>query len=344
MAEHTGFSCAVTGFEGLQDEILRLRNANRERPETLDYLNWRYRSAAEAPEPQVFWLLNRSGERVGMASAIFRPYRINNERVLTAVIGDISLDARWRGQGLGQMLLRFMTQQLDARFPQHPAFVIPTEAARRTLASVGWVTPGILVPYVCVLDAMRYLTTLPSPRLAAAIARRLRSAVRAFMRLRAPRDGVLLLSSARDGTALDLPAIAPGPAGAVHELGPAELDWRYTQHPHAHFVFGHFYRADTLRGFVVFEDDALTQTCTIYDLKANDPVDLRALLALLVLRGLTAELASLRMVLDNRHPARTCLRALGFIARRADSVFQVHSCTGIAERSAWRITQGDKDT
>jgi len=343
--DHSGFFCQVTGFEGFQEEILRLRNANRERPETLEYLNWRYRSTADAPEPRVFWLLQAAGERVGMASAIFRPYLFNNERVLTAVIGDISLDARLRGRGLGKVLLRFMTQYLDEYFPRQPAFVIPTEAARRTLASVGWVTAGTLVPYVCVLDAMRYLRAIErSATLARVIAGRLQSAVRALTRLRVPHDGVLFLSSAQNGCEPDLARALPRGAGVVRDMAPSALSWRYAQHPHARFVFGRYYRADMLRGFVVFEDDSQTQTCSVYDLTATEPADLRAMLALLVLRCLAAELTSVRMVLDNRHPARGWLRGLGFIARRADSVFQVHSPDGVAERAVWRVTQGDKDT
>jgi GNAT superfamily N-acetyltransferase len=335
----------VTGYEGLQHEIVLLRNANRDRPETLDYLKWRYRSVPDAPEPRVFWLLHPSGERVGMASAIFRPYRINTERVLTAVIGDISLDARWRGRGLGQVLLRFMTKYLDEHYPRQPAFVIPTESARRALASLGWITPGTLVPYVCVLDATPYLgATLRSQRLAGVIAGRLQSAVRAITRLSAPRNGALFLSNARDDSTFELAGAPSASPGAVHDLGADELNWRYAQHPHTRFVYGRFYRADSLRGIVVFEDDVLTRTCSIYDLRASDPTDLRAMVALLVRRGLAAELTSVRMTLDNRHPARSCLRGLGFIARRADSVFQVHSCSGLAENATWRVTQGDKDT
>lgn len=345
MTEHSGFFCKVTGFEGFQEEILRLRNANRERTQTLEYLNWRYRSAADAPGPCVFWLFQAAGERVGMASAIFRPYRIDDERVFVAVIGDISLDTRLRGRGLGQVLLRFMTQYLDEHFPGQPAFVIPTEAARRALASVGWVASGTLVPYVCVLDAVPYLrATLHSESFAAAAAKCLQNTVRALARRRARRDGALFLSSACEESDPDLAGARPPQLDAVRDLRPDELSWRYAQHPHARFVFGRYYRADTLRGFVVFEDDAETQTCSIYDLTATDPTDLRPMLALLVLRGLAAELTSVRIVLSDRHPATTSLRGLGFVARRSDSLFQVHSSDGSAERAVWCITQGDKDT
>ena len=168
--------------------------------------------------------------------------------------------------------------------------------------------------------------------------------VRGLTRLHVPRDGALFLGNAQDGPAFEL--INPlAPHGcAMHDLGPEELHWRYAQHPHSHFVFGRFYRAGALRGFVVFEDDVSAQTCTIYDLTAGNAEDLGALLALLVRRSLAAELTLLRMIVDNRHPARSLLRRLGFVARRADSVFQVHSSNGVAENTAWRVTQGDKDT
>src|SRR2546429_9517048 len=143
-----------------RSQILGLRNANRDEPETLEYLAWRYRRSADSPEPQVFWLLTPERQRIGMASVVFRPYWSNNTRVQTAVVGDISLDTRWRGRGLGQALLRFMTEYLDVHFPQQPAFVIPTEAARRALSKVGWVTSGTLVPHVYVLDPTRYVRAL----------------------------------------------------------------------------------------------------------------------------------------------------------------------------------------
>ena len=339
------FSCRVTGFAGLESEILRLRNANRERLETLEYLEWRYASTADAPQPLVFWLMRTGGERIGMASVIFRPYLIDQQRIMTAVVGDISLDVRWRGRGLGRRLLQYMTDHLDAHYPQHPAFVIPTEAARRVLASLGWVTRGRLVPYVYVLDAQRYLRSpLLGDRTARHIASWLASAARAVARWRAPHDGALFFADARGSSTLELPCALPGHGGAVRELSPASLKWRYAEHPHSQFAFGRFYRAGELRGFVILEDDTLSQSCSIYDLGTTTTVDARDMLALCVLRGLSSGLSSLRMILDERHPLRKCLRGLGFVARRTDSVFQVHSRTGAAESSEWFVTQGDKDT
>src|SRR6266478_6431459 len=65
MHEGSGFSCAVTGSDGQEQEILRLRNANRDSPETLEYIDWRYRNSPDALEPRVFWLLSQDGQRIG---------------------------------------------------------------------------------------------------------------------------------------------------------------------------------------------------------------------------------------------------------------------------------------
>jgi GNAT superfamily N-acetyltransferase len=340
------FSCEVTGFHGYEKEILRLRNANRDKPETLEYLDWRYQRSPDSPEPRVFWLLTPDRQRIGMASVVFRPYWINNMRVQTSVVGDISLDTGWRGRGLGQVLLRFMTEYLDEHFPQQPAFVIPTEAARRALTNVGWVTSAALVPDVYVLDVTRYLRSLVRSEWPATyIAWRVRALARIVTRLRAPRDGSLHLKNTLDESLLEFARTFPPPGDAVRDLGLEALKWRYAQHPRTRFTFATFTCLDETRGLLVFEDSTLEQTWSIYDLAAKTPADLRAMLTLLVQRALSVpDLVTLRVTLDERHPCRTHLRRLGFIARRPDAVFQVHSRCGMSERLAWCVTHGDKDT
>jgi hypothetical protein len=162
--------------------------------------------------------------------------------------------------------------------------------------------------------------------------------------MRAPKDCALFLSDTPNSTVLELASSLPSDAGAAHELNPESLNWRYVQHPHTRFTFARFYRSAELRGFVVLDDDPSTRVCSIYDLGAKTADDARGLLALTVLRGFSSGVASLRMVVNDRHPLRECLRRMGFIPRRADSVFQVHSRSGVVDRLSWRVTQGDKDT
>lgn len=346
VTQNDGFCCAVTGFAGFEQEILRLRNANRDHPETMDYLRWRYQSSPDAPPPQVFWLLSPQGERIGMGSAVFRPYWIRGARLHAAVLGDISLDTRWRGRGLGERLIRFITAYLDEHFPGHPGFVIPTEAARRALLHAGWTTAEDLVPYVHVLDGSRYARELlRSEWLASRIAVLLRAPARALARLHTAPDATLRLTDVLDAALQELIRGLPAPKDAVRELSPESLGWRYTQHPHTRFSFAAFSRAGQLRGLLVYEDATLEQTCSIYDFLASSPADLRAMLALFIRRCLdTPGITSLRILVNARHPDRSYLRRLGFIPRRSDTVFQIHSKDGTAEALSWCATQGDKDT
>jgi GNAT superfamily N-acetyltransferase len=339
-------SCAVSGFAGMEQEILRLRNTNRENSETAAYLKWRYQSAAGAPAPCVYWLLTGEGERIGMAAAIFRPYLVEGQLTQVAVIGDISLDARWRGRGLGQKLLQFMTQHLDENFPGHPALVIPTESARRALQACGWSIAGNLAPWVCVVDAADYLRPFTrSASVARALARGARALSRAFVGRHVPRGGTLKVS--------DLPDATIGPqsrAQAAHGVATRDLDaqvlgWRYTRHPHTAFRFATFSRAGVARAFLAFEESTHPGPGAVYDLWALSAADARALLALFMRRALTAaQLTSVRVLLDERHPWRAELRRLGFIARPVEAVFQVHSSDGSAAHLSWQISQGDKDT
>jgi hypothetical protein len=241
------------------------------------------------------------------------------------------------------MLLRSITAHLQQQFPQHPALVIPTESARRTLASVGWQTGGSLVPLVYVLDPARYVQRLlRSETLANCAARCVRAAERLWVRRHVPRNGTLHLSDTMEDALLRFAQRLPSSPGVVRDLGPEFLEWRYAQHPHTRFTFATFRRLGEIRGFLVFEATGIEGTCSIYDLVAATAPDLRAMLALFVLRSLaTPGLATLRILLDERHPGRAQLRRLGFIARAADAVFQVRDVA--APQVAWHITQGDKD-
>jgi hypothetical protein len=183
-----------------------------------------------------------------------------------------------------------------------------------------------------------------SKALTAHLASPVRAAVRMLARRRVPRGGALHLHESPDGALRDFTRRLPPRGGAVRDLSPEFLDWRYAQHPHLQFTFATLRCSGEVRGFLVFEDHTLDGTCSIYDLAGASAEDLNAMLALLVLRGLsTPGLVTIRALLDVRHPSRAQLRSLGFIARTANAPFQVHSRDGSAERLAWHLSQGDKD-
>jgi len=337
-------ACEVTPFDGCAGEILRLRNANRENPETLAYLSWRYALAPGCPAPCVYWLRGASGERIGMASVIFRPYLLDGKRVPVGVIGDISLEARWRGRGLGHSLLKFMTSDLERRFPDRAALVIPTEAARGVLAGCGWLAAGRLVPLVCALDPANFLAArLGNIVLARALAAPIRAAGRRWVARAVPAPATLHLNATLAELPGTIPAQTPEDGIATRELSAATLEWRYTYHPHSRFSFATLQQCGEVQALLVYEE--VDRTCIIYDLLAAELRQLQGLLAAFVMHILDRnELLTLRIVLDQDHPARGCLRRLGFLARPDEAAFQVHSASGLAERLRWRLSQGDKDT
>jgi GNAT superfamily N-acetyltransferase len=335
-------SCIATAFQGFEAEILRLRNSNREHGETLDYLKWRYQSTAGAPDPRVYWLLDAAERPIGMASAIFRPYSINATAGYVAVIGDISIDQEWRGRGLGRTLLQFMTAELDREHTGYPGLVIPTETARRTLARVGWATAGSLAPLIYVVEPSIYLRPLVRSEL---VARAVQSGTRLLARAFASREGSLAIADS-PRAAREFLLGQQTPRGVVQRiLSPETLEWRYAQHPHAKFQFATYVRSGSTNGLLVFEERALERYCTIYDLVACSKRDLRDMLAHFILDVLSrSSVISVRLLLDDRHPARDCLRVLGFVPRPAEAAFQVRWLAGDAQSLQWRISQGDKDT
>jgi GNAT superfamily N-acetyltransferase len=339
-------SCSVTALGGSERQILRLRNANRERPETLEYLRWRYERAPGCPEPCIYWLLSGGGERIGMAAAIFRPYYINGRREPVAVVGDISLDARWRGRGLGRTLLGFVTTHLEEHYRRHAAFVIPTESARRALKACGWHTGGTLSPLVYVIEPAKYLKSrLRYAPLARALGDPIRSFSRLWVSRYVPPQGSLHFTDSLAGLPGPLPGQTAPHGIVVRDLSAATLEWRYARHPHTRFTFATLQHEGAVKALLVFEDSTLDGSCTIYELLADTAQDLRGLTALFIQHAWgPGRFTTLRTALDVRHPARSWLRHLGFIARPDDAVFQVHSASGVAEGLRWRISLGDKDT
>jgi hypothetical protein len=340
--DHT---CLVTDYAGNEQEVLRLRNANRDKPETKEYVDWRYQKATGAPAPKVFWLLSPSGERVGMASLIYRPYTCNGKPMHVAVLGDISIVQSLRGRGLGQRLLRFTSDYMDQHSADNHGFVIPTEAARRSLAAVGWTAGGDLIPHVLAIDpAAQLRTMLRSAWLtqrACAIYRRL---VQILLRRHLVKGATLQFVSEPDETLGELWRNSPKNGRVMRDLGVHSLTWRYSTHPHTNFTFAKLMLAGELRAYMVLTVDEQSRACSIYDLLAKSTADLCCLLALYAIGAMERkEVRTLRISVDDKHPYRPSIRRLGFVSRSPGAPFQYRPRSAMAATTPWMITSGDKD-
>lgn len=341
------FRLDVTGYGGHEEEILHVRNANRGVAQRRDYLDWRYRTLPGLPQPRVAWLRDADGQALGMAAAIYRRFWIDGAACAVGVLGDISLDARLRGQGLGQRLLAGLSRELGQGARGLCGFVIPTEAARRSLAALGWRDAGRLIPHVCPVDPAVRLGRRPgSAHFAALLAVPFRAALSLAARLQRRGDCSLELGEDFDARFDALWAAVPKAGRILSDRSRAALCWRYGDHPSRRFRIARFLRAGELKGYVVFETADDGSDLSIQDAVIAEPAALPDMLALFVAWCLgQPRLGTVRMSLSEGHPHAAGLWRLGFVPRKAQGRFQVLESSPARSpgRNVWCLTAGDKD-
>ena len=335
---------SVTGYSGFEDEILQLLNANRPATLTRRWLDWRYTQLPGVPPPKVFWIRLNDRPAVGMASLIFRRYWVNGEPRDIAVLGDISLKKDLRGLGLGRQLMAFIGRHLNS-WPNHSAFVIPTSAAERCLSATGWTTAGRFVPHVFLMDPTDALRrTVRREWLARGIAALYKRAIATGLRLTGPRRASLQLVDDVDETFDTLWRQFPKRNLILRDMSQETLRWRYIRHPDHRFRAAKLMTEEGLTGYLIFEVGQQDRTCRIHDVLVKRPRDLRRMLVLFAQHVQTmGHPSSIRLVLADRHPYGRSLWKSGFLARPAQSVFQVRSAERGFNQQAWHLTAGDKD-
>jgi GNAT superfamily N-acetyltransferase len=337
----------VTGYAGLQGEVLRLRNANRPVAQTAAYLDWRYSGPTGAPDPKLFWINDATGRSVGMAALIFRPFWIDGEPQHVAVLGDISLDAALRGKGLGRSLLKFMTEHLDGDHADCLTLVIPNEAARRALTSVGWTTAGSLIPYVFALNpGEKLLGLLKSPAIAKVAAWPISALLKRMIRRHRKAGYALSILDEPNGSFDAFWKRYPKASAILSDRATKTLRWRYQSHPERGFKFAKLVHEDQFAGYLVYKVSQPMRVCTIYDCILLENGDLGCMLALFVAH--CADLGgidTIRLMLNGGHPYGERLWKLGFIARQDSGTFQLYGPKAQARlrESKWFLTYGDKD-
>lgn len=341
------YCLSETGYSGFEDEILRVRNVNRPIAQTRQYLDWRYSSPGELPEPIVFWIRSKDGRAVGMASLIFRSYWANNRAISLGVLGDISLDSGIRGRGFGRCLLEYVRQYLEETMPGQPAFVIPNEAAEKSLISAGWKTAGALLSYVLPIAPLERLSrALRSEFLGQKMAWLTGKAVSIIARSNVRGGYEMQLGDDIDDSFAALWHDFPKANLILSDRGIKSLTCRYVQHPHLKFHVAKLFRRGVLIGYLIFSRPESNNECHIYDLLAKDERDILCLLGLFLMRSSQKQSFGLvRIVLNDRHPYAKSLWKLGFIPRHDQGTFLTVWPDGFVQSGAsnWSVTLGDKD-
>jgi hypothetical protein len=276
-----------------------------------------------------------------MAAAIPRVFWIDGARVEAGVLGDIGVLPAVRGGGRGKLLLDFLTREIVRQHGARLNFVIPTEAARRTLASIGWRTAGSLVPHVLPLDlASKAQVVVRSPAVARGIAGLHRTLLSAWLAARSARDHSLEESTEFDIEFDEFWAAFPKRGLCLGERTARTLRWRYSEHPERRFEVLKFRMAGRMCGYVISAREGAE--IVVYDLLAVPQSGLGAWLASFVRRQLATGAAAIRVLLSDAHPCRRALTGLGFVPRESTSVFQLQGAA-TPPGARWALTQGDKD-
>lgn len=344
MAE-AAYAFAVTGYAGHEEEILAMRNRNRPVKKTRAYLDWRYLGEKSGTAPQIFWMKDGTGETVAMAALIYRPYFVRGVRQEIAVLGDVSVDERHRGEGLATQLFQFMNRQLRER--GCPGFVMPNEGAQRALAAADWQRVGQLVPRVCALEPIekfkKAFKVVGLARLASSLWRFITRQLVGFQ----DKTGFTFEPVTQADAELQTFWEA-FPKGQVilHDRSAGALRWRYLEQPQAAYRLGKFRRNGQLAGYVVWNVFPENGMCLLSDLLVLDPAWVRPCLGRFVEHLLPDKtVATVRAVLPEDYEGGQGLWRLGFLERSPIVPLQVYNVTDsfLEQPENWFVTPGDKD-
>ncbi|MBI5017278.1 MAG: GNAT family N-acetyltransferase [Deltaproteobacteria bacterium] len=307
-------------------------------------MDWRYLGGTVEQESLLFWARRAGGEPIGVAGLAFRPYWVDGRQEALGVLGDISVDSEYRGQGLAARLFRFVNEHVRERVGRN-CFVIPNDAARRSLEAAGWTTALRFVPQVLVLRPETYLRRFAGERAGQVLGRLARTAQRLAIGRPDLRGGYEATWVGRIGDALGV-CWDRFPKGGlvVRDRSAAALRWRYEAAPVGRCQVASVTRRGAPVGYFVCALDEAAGSCSVSDLLFDEIEDVApgaAALRRLLLRN--SALSSVRIRLGEGHPYAAVLARAGFVRRRPDGVLQTFFPQPWHRQVSWFVTAGDKD-
>ena len=344
LMEEVTFS--VTPYRGHEEEILRIRNNNRSEPQTRDYIEWRYAGEKSPYFPIIYWVHLSDGTRVGMASINFRPYWADNKLLYFAVLGDISLDVKMRGKGIGKRLLQYATTHIKNK-PYDCSLVIPNDAIKRSLDSLGWITPEPFAWYIWFINPASKIYELLKIKI---IANVLSAAYAVIIRIKLSPfkiDRYQIEAVEAFDESFDALWKSYKKTGIIlRDRSRASLQWRYERHPCRKYSTTRILHEGNFIGYVIYElaDD---RKCFIVDMLMIENKFIKPAMKIFlqyVARNKVADIV--RFKLNMNHPYARKLKEMGFIRKMEGDVFKtfVPDKTTFPVSCKWFLTRGDKDT
>ncbi len=342
-ADSGNFTVQVTGYSGHEEMVIAVSGAARENPQTRGHADWRYERLPGAPEPRIFWLCPRDAPPVGMVGLCYRPYWVDGTLKFVAVLGDISLEAVFRGQGLGKKLYREVNAWIESHEPGI-GLVLPNTPARKGLEACGWEFAERRIPWVYVVNPRRRL----SPFVGAGLARVLGELWRRRCLRRTAGSCTHEIShevcSGFDPWFDEFWRERGKGGRIVRDRGVASLSWRYSRHPGRRFEIVRFLRGGVWIGYLVAAADE--GDIQLFECESLDETFTPAILTYWLRRvAETANVEFVRTIVNEHNPVGAALRAAGFVPRAEAGVLGTLVGRGSPARAqcVWCLTPGDKD-
>lgn len=340
--EGDGFYIENASYKGNEENVLTIRNRNRDYDATIEYLNWRYTGLKSEKEPVIFFV-KKFQNIVGMASIIYRSYRIKGQKIEVPILGDISIDKDLRGKGVAGLLFIHINKFLNENNIPF-AFVLPNIAAKKSLLKECWKTQEELVRYVFFLNPKRALKKSQNNAFIGEVCRFASYLIRFYLYLRCCND-IEMRSAYRFGNRFDRLWLQIHKLSLITKERSAKyLTWRYLEHPFDPFQIYEFYQINQFIGYIVAKYTKEEDSISIYEVFARNENDLASMLRYFLYKcSHPGKIHSVRITLNKQNPYHSILRKTLFIKRPTDNVFQTYGLSEDLSESKWLITTGDKD-
>lgn len=344
-------SFSIAQYADCVEELVAFRNKNRAIQRNQSYFDWRYQQRPCDLRPVILWA-KRAGQAVGALSVFPHDYFIRDKEYPVGMLGDISVNPEFRGQGIGGLMFRYL-KGIDLQQQLSGGIVIPNDDAARPLEKAGWDEAGIIERYVKILDVSDRLSNVNKGARWTAI---LAGIINQVMRWTSYEQlSQIITSSDLEGAVVgevdsrfdDLWHRSDKRGRILGVRNAAYLRWRYQNHPTNRYLIFTLSQSTSLMGYVIYQ--MRDEKCIVEDLYAESGGRLTFQLLgqfLSHARGLGAHSITVNV---NRSYFRFPWRGFGFVKRLDSQRFMITATSsgiGIphgSESYGWHVTTGDKD-
>jgi RimJ/RimL family protein N-acetyltransferase len=343
MRSGTKFRVVQTDISRYKEWILRMwaENLPGTPPGRFEWINH------GDPAGEAVWFFafeEASGDPVGTVSIMPRDVFLNRKKARAGILGDIMVQSKHRGLGVGLRLVRATVEHM-AELGLEFVYSIPNEASRKTMERAGLRGIGMLQTMVRPIRAEYYLEKHLNPIIAKAVSAIADQAMKLISRETYVRPkGVFeeLRSFDEAFGRFWERKIAEDADGAIGDRRPSYLTWRYLKNPEHDFRVIMFKRDGDrdLEGYLVFCIDF--GKMRIYDIFALEEEAVEALLKRAVTLAREEKCHGIYVEVFERNPLVKDLKLFRFMDTKDDARILALGCDQLMN-GEWLFFAGDRN-